>query len=299
MNTTLRTIESSLSPEDVVEDGLSRVKSLSTLPEVAMAIIEAVDSKDSTAADIECITRNDPVLSANILKVVNSAFYGLPRQIASIKEAIVLVGLKVVSNIAVVGSIQKHFQNDKSRQVFDLAELWKHSVAVAVAARSLATSSGYSDPEQAFLAGLIHDLGIIAEWQACSESTSEVVTALSTDPDLSFREAESQILGATHEDFGVGISRKWGFPDSLTAVTGFHHRPIDAPPEYQSLTALVHVADILAAKSGIGYTRTVETAEISQQALSLASIRQCDIDELEQSLAELVEKAELGLTSDT
>lgn len=287
---TERSAEQQRATEATVERLLEGVKHLSTLPQAAVQVMRLVEDPESTAGDFQRVISTDPALSARIIKVVNSSYYGVSRQVDSIQEAVVLVGLKVVNSIAVAGSFHKFVEVESVTGNFEPAELWNHSIAVATIATNIANLNGdgaYS--EQAFLAGLIHDLGIIVELQTCPEFPS-MLAALDADASLTFREAEQQWLGVTHEDFGAGLCRKWNFPPTLEAVTGFHHRPLQAPAEYQTLPAIVHLADVLAAELGVGYTGTIETETVDPEVLSLLGICDVDLDRLRDKVPDKIER---------
>src|SRR5690606_37696748 len=142
------------------------ISHIATLPEITIKIIKLVEDPNSSAQDLNKVITNDPALGARILKVVNSAFYGLPGQIGSINRAIVLLGLNAVKNIAIAASLTKLFRGGQISPHFNAKDLWGHSIAVATATRLLADKVSLGLPDEAFLAGLIHDLGIMVEMQA-------------------------------------------------------------------------------------------------------------------------------------
>jgi len=232
-----------------------------------MKIVQLVEDPDSTAQDLNKVITNDPALGARILKVVNSAFYGLPGQIGSINRAIVLLGLNAVKNIAIAASLAKLFRGGQICPGFDARDLWTHSIAVASATRMLASKSGQTVPDEAFLAGLIHDLGIMVEIQARRPKFVEAFEKAANE-DITLRDAELAVFGAHHEHFGAALCKLWKFPENFCHVTGFHHRPQELPAMYRSLTALVHVADIIAASMELGFSGDVEAAEIDPQLLT-------------------------------
>ncbi len=267
------------------------ISHIATLPEVTLKIIQLVEDPDSTAQDLNNIISNDPALGARILKVVNSAFYGLPGQIGSTNRAIVLLGLNAVKNIAVAASLTKLFRGGQICPEFDARELWEHSIAVAACTRMLAPKAGLSLPDEAFLAGLIHDIGIMVEIQARRGQFIKVVEKKQQQPDASLREIESEIIGANHEQFGAELCRLWKFPVNFSNVTGFHHRPLELGPQNRRLTCLVHVADILSAKLELGYAGSVETQEINSEVLSELGLSQQDIDNAIENLPQATEEA--------
>ena len=287
-------IETKRSPDqqqavvESVDELLDGVKHLSTLPQAAVQVMRLVEDPESTAEDFQRVISLDPALSARIIKVVNSSFYGVSRQVDSIQEAVVLVGLKVVNSIAIAGSFHK-FVKVESTGDFDPADLWNHSTAVATVATELARLNDHVQPDQAFLAGLIHDLGIIVEMQACPEFR-EMLAAFAADDDLTFRATEQRVFGFTHEDFGAGLCRKWNFPPTLEAVTGFHHQPWNAPEGLQVLPAMVHVADVMAAQLEVGYAGTVESDTVSPEVLELLGISEETLDELRESMPKKIQR---------
>lgn len=276
--------------EAIVQSAIQEISHIATLPEVTMKIIQLVEDPDSTANDLNKVISNDPALGARILKVVNSAFYGLPGQIGSINRAIVLLGLNAVKNIAIAASLAKLFRGGKIAENFDARELWLHAIACASGTRLLAQHAGLGLPDEAFLAGLIHNIGIMVEIQARRPKFVEVMEKLGKEPETTLRQAEQEILGATHEQFGTALCKLWKFPQSFQYVTGFHHNPMGLNEKNRTLTGLVHVADVLAGKLELGFARGVETTEFDPALLLALNITHEHIDEVAQTLPEALEE---------
>src|SRR3954452_24044727 len=161
-------------PQAIVSESIKKVASIATLPEVTAQIIKTVEDPKSTATQLHKIVAHDPALVSRILKVVNSAFYGLPGQIASIERAIVLLGLNAVKNIAVAASLGQMFRGVKLCEGFTAKDLWRHCVAVGVVARELAKELKVPLVDEAFLAGMIHDVGMLVSLQTAPESLRKV-----------------------------------------------------------------------------------------------------------------------------
>ena len=125
-----------------LQKAMSRVTEISSLPEITTRIVQVVEDPRSTAHDMHEIVKNDPALAAKILKVVNSAFYGLPAQIASLDRAIVMLGLSAVKNIALAASLARLFKPEAITAQFTAKDLWKHCIAVGVCARLLSKKTG-------------------------------------------------------------------------------------------------------------------------------------------------------------
>ncbi len=277
--------------EAIVQAAIQEISHIATLPEVTMRIIQLVEDPDSTAQDLNKVISNDPALGARILKVVNSAFYGLPGQIGSINRAIVLLGLNAVKNIAIAASLAKLFRGGKISPSFDARDLWTHAIASATATRLLADRAGLGLPDEAFLAGLIHNIGILVEIQARRPKFVEIIEKVENDASLTFREAETAVLGANHEQFGAGLCKLWKFPASFAYVTGFHHHPTDLPAGNRTLTGLVHVADILVAGLGYGFTRGTEHAEPDAALLESLKLGPDALAAVRQRLPEAMDEA--------
>ena len=277
----------------IVQSAIHEISHIATLPEVTMKIIQLVEDPESTAQDLNNVISNDPALGARILKVVNSAFYGLPGQIGSINRAIVLLGLNAVKNIAIAASLAKLFRGGKIANGFDARDLWTNAIATATATRLLAKHVNLGLPDEAFLAGLIHDIGIMVEIQARRAQFVQVLEKMQANPTLSLREAELEILGATHEQFGYGLCKLWKFPLNFQYVTGFHHRPHEVAPNHRTLVSLVHVANVLTKQHKLGYTGGIETDTIDPALLEALQITPAHLEEVGQALPEAIEEAKV------
>ena len=282
--------------DKIVQSAIAEISHIATLPEITLKIIRLVEDPDSSARDLNNVITNDPALGARILKVVNSAFYGLPGQIGSINRAIVLLGLNAVKNIAIAASLAKLFRGGQVCPSFNARDLWTHSVAVATATRMLADKVSLGLPDEAFLAGLIHDVGIMVEIQARRAQFSEVIEMVEADPQLPFREAETRVFGANHEQFGTALCKLWKFPASFAYVTGYHHRPEELPDANRALARLVHIADITAARLDLGYARTVETKELDPELLAQLHLTPQKIQEVADVLPDSLSEANALLT---
>jgi len=242
---------------EVVQSAIKGISQIATLPEITVKIIELVEDPGSTAQDLHQLIAHDPALCSRILKVVNSAFYGLPRQIGSINRAIVLLGLNAVKNIAIAASLSKLFKGGNICPGFEARDLWVHSIATGACSKLLSDQLKFGLPDEAFLAGLIHDIGIIVEMQSHQDGLTKVIAQLAPDengvPTRDMRELEAQIMGADHCAFGAGLCEAWKFPKSFAYVTAHHHDPMKLPDGSRLLTSIVYVADRLTAEAGFGF----------------------------------------------
>ena len=282
----------------IVDKALASIGDIATLPEVTIKIIQIVEDPKSAARDLHEVIKNDPALSVKILKVVNSAFYGLPGQIASVDRAIILLGLSAVKNIAIAASIARLFKGRRISEHFSASDLWKHSVAVAVAAHDLAKASPHPVmPGEIFVAGMIHDIGTMVERQVSADRFAEVIKQCVTGT-VDFLECERRIVGADHQAFGVGLTTKWKFPRHLRAAVGFHHHPEAVSAEVRNLATVIRTADILCCQEKIGFYLTAQHAEITEEMLDVLAIKPETLDEIRANLPEKLGDVEAALAAD-
>ena len=280
----------------IIAKALAKIGDIATLPEITIKIINIVEDPKSTARDLHEVIKHDPALSTKVLKVVNSAFYGLPGQIASVDRAIVLLGLSAVKNISIAASISRLFKGEQLSDKFTAKDLWRHSLAVAVASKMICTAQGRSaSGDEVFLGGLIHDIGILIERQAHPEQLTEVVTR-ATNGEASFLDLETQIIGVDHQQFGMALTTKWKFPRHLRAVAGFHHAYEGLNADHKSLVATIRTADLICCQDRHGFYLTADGEEITETLLDDVQLTLKDIEEIREQLPEQLAMAESALT---
>lgn len=277
--------------DTLVNNAIAQVGEIATLPEVTVKIIHIVENPKSTARDLHEVIRNDPALAARILKVVNSAFYGLPGQIASVDRAIVLLGLSAVKNIAIAASMTRLFQGGAAIEGFNPVEVWRHSIGVGVASRMLTAAQGRPSVEESFLAGLIHDLGLLVERQVFPRKLAEVLTRAKAG-EASWCALETEIIGADHQAFGTALATKWRFPRSLCTAIGYHHSPQGLAAESRELPMLVYIADTIACRAGIGFSMTAAGQQFDEGMLKAINVSQAQVDKIVEDLPAAVQSAE-------
>lgn len=278
----------------VVGGAIREISHIATLPEITMKIVELVEDPKSTAQDLHKVISADPALCSRILKVVNSSFYGLPGQIASINRAIVMLGLNAVKNIAIAASLAKLFRGGELTAGFSAKDLWIHCNATAVCSKMLADSLKMGLSDEAFLAGLIHDIGVMVEMQYDRNKLIEVFEKLGdgkSAPTVSMLEVEEAAFSANHQDFGAGLCEKWKFPKTFAAVTGYHHRPLEIAPENRTLVCLVHVADRLAAEVAGGFRHDLMSTEIDPAVRDEIRLTAEKLAEIKKALPDQIKNA--------
>ena len=280
----------------IVENAIKGISHIATLPEITIKIIELVEDPTSTAQDLHSVISNDPALCSRILKVVNSAFYGLPRQIGSINRAIVLLGLNAVKNIAIAASLTKLFRGGDLCPSFSARDLWIHSIASAMCCKLICDEMKLGLPDEAFLSGLIHDIGIMVEMQAMRDKLVEVFSNMRYEDDGSpltnLCELEEQYCGADHTAFGSGLCEVWKFPKSFTYVTGYHHNPLVLPERNRTLASIVYIADRVTAEIGFGFRSDVASTEIESSILAEIDMTSEQLNTIKEKLPQAFEEIE-------
>ncbi len=254
--------------KSIIDKAIASVGDIATLPEVTVKIIEIVEDPRSTARDLHEVIKKDPALAAKVLKVVNSAFYGLPGQVASVDRAVVLLGLAAVKNIAIATSVARMFKGGNLAPGHSAKDLWRHSVGVAVAAKLIGKAGGEpAGQDELFLAGLIHDLGILIERQVFPNQLAEVIKRCAARKGT-FLALESELIGADHQAFGDALTTRWKFPRHLRAVVGFHHTPERLSAELRRIVSIIHAADVLCCTEKVGFCLTAADCALDDDLLS-------------------------------
>ena len=277
-------------PRTKVMEVVKKVTAIATLPEVTAQIIKTVEDPRSSAQQLHKIVSHDPALVTRILKVVNSAFYGLPGQIGSVERAIVLLGLNGIKNIAVAASLGQLFRGAQLCDGFAAKDLWTHCIAVGVVARDLAKNMKLNIADEAFLAGLIHDVGILISLQVTPEKLREVCQAAKAGNE-DFCELERKIIGLDHQQLGMGLAEHWKFPRACQLVAGYHHQPQNLADQTRHLVNLVHVADTVCCQSKHGFNLTAVRQTLTDERLNEMRIDPMVVEHAKKRLDELVREA--------
>ncbi len=231
---------------------LAKVKSFPSMPGAAAKLLKLLDNPDTTAAQIEQILRYDPGLTANLLKLTNSAYFGLPCKVGSVRQAIVLLGWKRLIQLVMVSCVNAVMGKPVPGYDLPAGELWRHSIAVSVAAEGLAKELKVTASEEIFTAALLHDVGKLVLGDFVREDLEKIEIEASSG--ISFEIAEHMVLGTDHAEIGAQILKNWSFPPELVKAVRWHHDPDSAGKTY-TLVDIVHVANILCLMIGIGVGR--------------------------------------------
>mgnify|MGYP001170023607 FL=1 len=235
-----------MTPEQLV----SEVSDLITLPRAYHRIREMLDDPRCGAADIGRVIQHEPALTAKVLRIANSAYYGLPSKIDTIPMAITVLGTRALSDLVLASAVASAFE-DIDTDLVDMADFWHHSVYCGIMARLLSKHLRLGQSEQLFVGGLLHDLGKLVIYMRLPEQASEVLR-LFAESERPLYEIEREVHGFDHADVGRALVASWDLPEGLQEAIGYHHNP-QADLPYADEVALIHSANALSKKVEPGH----------------------------------------------
>ncbi len=227
---------------DVRRDIERAIHELPALPGLVTQLVELVESENATAEQVERLITTDPALTVKVLHLANSAYYGLTRTISTVKQAVIVLGFHTVKNLVLGVSAFMALRNSRAPSPLEL-ELWEHSFACAGIAREIALTQGRGirQAENAFMAGLLHDIGILFLHTRFPREYQRVLRH--ANPQRTRHEVEGAILGMDHAEVGALIADGWNLPPLLVNLIGNHHAPALPDDDLCLPTACLMVAD--------------------------------------------------------
>ena len=232
-----------------LEDG-----KLPSFPQAAAKLLEASKDEKTCLADLSKIVETDPGISVRVLEIVNSAMYGLKRRITALSEAVVFLGLDEIKKLAIGMTVfEKLFKSGRAEK-FDRLLFWRHCISTAVLSMEIARQTRYPDPEEAYIAGLLHDIGKVLLDVRGRVNYGDFIAELETCSDLII-EKERRVMGLGHDEVGAFFCSLWKLPEKLTLAVRYHHQPFDhlgLTRDEKLLISIVSAADFLCWTQGIG-----------------------------------------------
>ena len=269
-------------------EGMEQIPSL---PAVVTRLIKVVSSAETSAEDAAELIEKDPALTSKVLRLANSAFYGIPRGISSVQSAVVVLGFNTLKSIVLSASVIKMFPKNKMGSAFDRVRFWKHSIVCALAAKTIAQNtinSLYIDPQSAFCAGIMHDIGKLI-FELCTPKEYSIVCGKCRINATSLVEEETGAIGLNHADIGRILADKWALPLDIEHTIVHHHFP-QAANKIVELVALVHLADNLAHKLDCGLWENETCQQEWTETRKVLSIDDGRYERIFNSLAGEIEK---------
>lgn len=276
-----------------IQGFIDRMPSLST---TVSKVLEVCNSPKTSANDLNRIVSLDPILTGNVLKLINSAYYSLPNQISSLARAIIMLGLNTVKNLALSTAIIGALGKKSSFTALPMDAFWMHSIGVGVTAKAIAAVRNLSsmEREECFVAGMLHDLGKIPLNTCFAESYGEALQlALEQN---SLLKAEQLLIGVNHGVAGRLIGEKWRLSPAIIEGLTHHHAPEQASEEYRSLVATVALANLYANIHNIGSAGDVHPENaFLMEMLAGMGLQWDDLEPLREIVNIEIEKAQIFL----
>jgi len=261
------------------------VEEFPTLPIIVTKVIEVCENEDSEVDDLAEVISKDQSITARILKLANSAYYGYLRKVNTISKAVTILGFDTIKSLSISASVFDTFKKIKSNYYFDRCQFWIHSIGVAVIARQIARHLKIKDIEIAFLNGLLHDIGKLFFESYYIAQYEEVMKEVTVNRCL-IREAEIKVLGVSHNEVGGWLTNRWKFPPELVNPIQFHHEIDKCPEEYRYLASIIQLADNICRIHNIGSGGDSLIPELDPLVSEVLQIDQNNIDEMINTAAE-------------
>ncbi len=240
-----------------------KIIGLPTLPTVVSKMIELVDNPKTSASSLANLISTDQALTARILKMANSAYYGFSREIYTVNMAIVVMGFNAVKEMGLSLSVFDVFKDISNIRYFDVTAYWQHSVGCGVAAKMLARRYRYNIAGEAFVAGLLHDIGKVVINQYLHNEFAMIMNRVA-DNNETMEDVEMELLGTNHGEIGCWLADRWRLPVLISESIKYHHFPWEARKN-PILVAIVNLANYLCHIAGIGSSGRPVPLEIDER----------------------------------
>jgi len=266
----------------VLQRAIKDTRSIPTLPGIIAKLSTLAANDKVSAHEMARVVSADQVLSAKVLRLVNSPFYGFSGRVSTVSNALILLGVNVVKSLAVTSSIFEMMEKH-------VVGLWEHSMGVATAAQIIARQLKLPDPEEISTAALLHDIGKVVVKINLKEEYDSLI-ALIAQKDLTMIEAEKELFGMDHTEVGAWLAKSWFLPEKLVEPIAFHHA-VEQSSLHSVKTSVVHVADVLVKAGGFGFSGDdivpqIQPAAWKNLGLEEAAL-QLIVEELEDRFIEL------------
>jgi len=267
---------------------LQRINEVSTLPNMLQEIIRVTNDPNADAMTLGHVIERDPAVAARVLRCANSVAYGLRHRIDSLQMAISYLGFSQVRNLAMSASICKVFQNDIQLGNYTRHGLWHHMASVAITARLIAHQQGVRNPDEVFLAGLLHDLGIILEDQYMHEPFAHMMRHFPASYTLV--QAEREVFGFDHTELGARVADMWQLPAAVRDTIRHHHNLYYDTPHAQTI-ACVELANVMCSIKGVRSVG-VPVSRISPSVIKHLRLRKGGVNKLIEEMFVQIEQNE-------
>ncbi len=270
-----------------LEEIVAKTTDLPSVPTAALAVMREADSPNGSAESVAKYILQDQALAARVLRLANSAFFGLSRKVQTVPEAVVILGMRSVKNLCMVASTYPWMTRPVKGYLLEPKAMWSHALGVGVGAQMIASKTQSVSPDLAFTAGLLHDLGKVALgiWL---ENKLPAMLKIAAAMEAPFDAIERKVLGYDHTDVGGYIGEAWNLPEPMILAMRYHHRPDECKPE-SAVVDCVHIADTISMSMGMGLGGDGLYYEFSESSLTRLGLT---VDDLGLLTDEFIERFE-------
>lgn len=233
-----------------IESIIEEIDHLKPVSDAAGKVMALLDDPDCGMSDLSDIICHEPALTANVLKLANSAYYGLPGKINDAKQAVVYLGMTQVVDLVLLVSCSESFNGSHDGYGLNTGELWKSAVSAAIIASDLSDKKGCKQKSLFFTGALLRDIGKVVLDQHVQSASEQILHRVETQC-ITFKEAERQVLGFDHTQVGAIVAKNWHFPSPLQCIIRYYHTPLEANGCFIE-ASIVHLADAISRKMDIG-----------------------------------------------
>jgi HD-like signal output (HDOD) protein len=266
---------------------LRKVTELPAMPQTVLKARQIMSREGSGFDELAEVLKTDQAIASKLLKLSNSAYYGMRGKVSSLQHASVVLGLNTLKDIIMMAGASSMLASELRGYGLDSGDLWQHSLGVAFGAKIIAERKAPELAEDAFVAGLIHDCGKLVLDESILERKDEFANFME-DGTQSFLKVEKDILGFDHSEMAYALCRQWGVPEAINTAIRYHHKPTSSGDD--KMSCIVHLADALAMMSGMGTGVDGLAYEIDNRAMALLGFQEEDIPEVMEQMVEAVTK---------
>jgi len=262
---------------------------LPTMPHIANLVIEKLAAPATSPKEIHVIISKDQALAARVLRIANSPFFGYPRTVTRLTDAIVIMGFNSIRSLVLTSVFQDLFKS------FGLTEklLWEHSLVCASISQRIAKSTGFRKTEEAFLVGLMHDIGKVVLYLKVPDKMSDIIQEVYNTQERSFTEMEADAFGFTHAEVGRAMAVKWNFAKEIEEAIGNHHYP-ERAVILPSLSYIVHLANNYCHKLEIGPIKNPDLNLMELESTKALKLNQQMMNRLSEEISRMLESQQSG-----
>jgi len=269
---------------------------IASIKSIVSGVVRIINDPKASIWDLKEMVEIDPPLTAKVLKVANSVYYSPPKKIGEIKQALIWIGFDTLKEMALSQKVSEIFNKNGSVEGYSISSLWKHCVAVALITKMIYRKEFRERGANAYVAGLLHDIGIIVESQFLQNDFS-LVLSKAKNAKTNLSEAEQEVFGLNHADIGMAIAENWNLPQEIAGAIGYHENPLEAEQGSSKLASTLYIAEYCSQNSSIGYSEApFQNKEIFEQCLAVLKMDPLALDLIvEDAKRELNEMEDQGL----